>query len=192
MRILTTVSTAGLLTLGLSGCGCLIGCGCPGYEKDLVKLDSRARDWLPAAPAATAVFESSRGQRQTVALVRYDEAIEEFDQGDECPLGKREYVQARWAGPALPDTLGLRLYAAQVSPAVQASFSGSFDASQYRAASTNTAYAATQQLGGRTFDAVLSSQCVSRCDNQRVTELFVARGLGLVAFRLQNELWVRQ
>jgi hypothetical protein len=179
----------------------LNGCYCDAPKTGLIKLSASARSWINYQDGQTIEFKASNGQTDMLQVIHYKDTIENYFVGDECPDGMKEVIRAIITNTGLKDTITIELESGRLNV-----YSKGLGFNKIGIGLTylidekvifpkdqpeNYTFLERVDLVGNSFAQVLKGKCIT-CKQETVTEVYLAKGLGLIGFVRNKELWIIQ
>jgi hypothetical protein len=183
MKIAVLLALLGLI---LSSCYC----DAP-KSKGPIRITPTAKGWISYQSGQDLSFETANGKTTSIKVVQYRDTMESFFSGDECPEGLQEIIEAKLFGLLLKDTIQVEITHQLINLHQKDLYILYFvDEKRVHPKDQPEQYAflETIDLAGKPYFQVLKTKC-STCDKASITELYWARGLGLVGFVLNQEVW---
>jgi hypothetical protein len=187
MKVLRTILIVFVLTQISASCQLYWGCD---RKNELRQLTEESKKWTPYELKTKLIFESDSSQ-DTIFVTQYQEDIESFFRGDECPEGKMEIVKAKLIGKLFSDTISFKIELEDNVLLENKDFLIEYrDSGKYLTTIDNSkSYNATLTIKQRTFTDAIVSKCPS-CD--KLNEIVFAKNLGLVAYKIGDIYWTRK
>ena len=186
-----------LLALGsaslVSSCGS--GLYCPNAKTDLVKLSPETRQWFTYVPKQTIRFRDEAGNVDTLTVAQLSDTVENYWQGDECPDRPQEVVRVRLVHPATADTIIMSGEFTNQLSIAKAPLLLTYFTNTHKIFPDNQpsyySYSANVAVGTEIFSQVLTIRCPP-CEPNLINELYIAEKTGVVAYRRQTKLWIKE
>ena len=187
MKVLRTILIAFVVTQIFASCQLYWGCD---RKNELRQLTEESKKWTPYELKAKLIFESDTSQ-DTIFVTHYQEEIESFIMGDECPDGKMEIVKAKLISKSFIDTISFKIELEDNVLLENKDFFIEYrDSGKYLTTIDNSkSYNPTLTIKQKTFTDAIVSKCPN-CDN--LNEIVFAKNLGLVAYKIGDIYWTRK
>ena len=127
-------------------------------------------------------------------VIQYTDSVENYIVGDECPDGMQEVIRALISSTTLNDTIRIEIINQRINihkDIISLTYLVDDKLIFPKDQPGNYALLDSVVLAGKTFSQVLKARCLS-CDQEKVTELYVAKETGLIGYVKNRELWTLQ
>lgn len=180
-----------LFVITILGSSCTSNCNSNSAPE---QLTADSKSWVPYSSVPWLIFTHDVTP-DTVRITQYTEALEPTFRGDECPEGKMTVLRARLVSKLFSDTLSFAVSPGaagdEVSVENKAFYVLYVPSRQWIASSKDSvSYHPSLTLGNRTFSNAIVSSC--RACNTGLRELVFAQDLGLVAYKVNDDYWIRK
>jgi hypothetical protein len=177
----------------------LTGCYCDAPKTGLIKLSASARSWINYQYVQSLAFKTIDGQTDLLQVIQYKDTIENYVVGDECPDGIKEVIRADITGKALKDTITVELENGRLhvnsgdlglnTSGIGLAYLIDENVIFPKDQPNNYTFLETVDLAGNSFAQVVKGKCTT-CKQETVTEVYLAKGMGLIGFVRNKELWI--
>lgn len=173
--------------------GCFSGLYCPDAKTDLVKLSADTRQWFTYSPGQLLVFRDAQGNQDTLNVIQFSDATENYWQGDECPDRPQESIKVKLVSRASADTIAISGEFGNQLRIVKESILLTYFTDNNRVfpdnQPSNYKYSERLMIGNESYSNVLMAKCL-QCRPNKINELYIAKATGLIAYVKDDNLWI--